>query len=860
MQTILESLKRQRDQLLTDSSDEMLSRHTSLLEIAIISLYNRLANRLDTEHFRSSVAVLAIGSFGRGLTGPGETVPILFLQGEPNGWKGGHIEEIVSPLTDSGWSIETMVGSVEQLLDRCREDFGFFLRLLEARYVSGSRPLVDHLEKALDGWIESGRDALLEKLAALRRERESRLEKPESWLEPSLEEDPGGVGDIAAIRAACRIAGSIRGLEDAIFRGFLTREEVDKLQQAEKTYARLISLLQTLGNGHRSVLRFDDQATLASKLGYSGRVGFLPVEALMQQVHQMLHNVVCIALDFWERLDEIRVNEEESPLKEATVLEEGLLARSGKIVVQPDRYQATPGHLVHLFALAAEKGLGFSNVTRQWIQHHRNVLDSASGDLRVKGELMSLFASDGPELTGLRRLYNMGLGVSLIPDLAKIHGLVQHDAFHLYPVHEHHLRTVSILKRLLAGDYREEEPELTPIAESIEDRSSLLLAGLLHDIGKSAGKGHALHGGEMIPAIARRLGLTPEESDRVQFLVAQHLLLMDSASLRDLADEEMLAHCALTVRTPDQLDLLLVLSFADMTATGPRGHQKWRDTPVLALCERVRTLLEKGEPSPEATAERVDRIRTQVGRELEDVMDSSELEAFFSQLAPRYLFSTAPSAIARHVRMQWQLQHTTEPFVSEASVKDRNVEITLVSWDTPALLSRTAGVLTLHDLNIVGAQVFTMNNGVTLLIFQCRLAEATEGSPDWTRVWRDMRRLLEGKLALDYRIAAHAASREALAAPFQATPSKILIDNESAARYTILEVFTTDRIGLLYAITRTLLELQIRVYVAKITTKIDQVADVFYIRTHHGDKVTDPEQIGEIRKALCFWLDGPIRE
>ncbi len=860
MQTILDSLKRQRDQLLSDSSEEMLGRHTSLLEIAIISLYNRLANRLDTEHFRSSGAVLAIGSFGRGLTGPNDVVQVVFLQDNNNAWKGGNVDEIVSPLAESGWQIESMVGSVDHFLERSREDFGFFLGLLEGRYVSGSRPLVDQLDRAVDGWVETERDLLLQRLVASNQERQARLDRPESWLEPSLEENPGGLRDIASIRAACRIAASIRSLEDAIFRGFLTREEVDKLQLAEKTYARLISLLQSMHPTTTSVLSFDDQATLAAKLGYSARVGFLPVEALMQQVHQLFHDVVCIGQDFWERLDEVRSSGEEGPLTETTPLEEGLLARAGKIVVQPDRYAATPDRLVHLFSLAAGRGLGFSNVTRQWIQHHRNVLDTASGDLRVKEEFLVLLGADGPELSGLRRMYSMGLCSSLIPELAKIHGLVQHDAFHLYPVHEHHLRTVSAMKRLLAGEFREEEPELTQIAESIEDTASLFLAGLLHDIGKSAGKSHALHGGEMIPAIARRLGLGAEESDRVQFLVAQHLLLMDSASLRDLGDEEMLAHCALAVRSSDQLDLLLALSFADMTATGPRGLQKWKDTPVLALYERVRHLLEKGEPSEEATAERIDRIRSQVSSELKDVMDSDELEAFFSQLAPRYLFSTAPSAIARHLRMQWQLQHSTDPFVSEAIEKERAIEITIVSWDTPALLSRAAGVLTLHDLNIVGAQVFTMNNGVTILIFQCRLAEGLAEAPDWTRVWRDMKRLLEGKLALDYRIAAHAASREGLTPLFQVTPSKILMDNESAARYTILEVFTTDRIGLLYTITRTLLELQVRIYIAKITTKVDQVADVFYIRTHHGEKVTDPEQIGEIRKALCFWLDGPVRE
>jgi len=112
-------------------------------------------------------------------------------------------------------------------------------------------------------------------------------------------------------------------------------------------------------------------------------------------------------------------------------------------------------------------------------------------------------------------------------------------------------------------------------------------------------------------------------------------------------------------------------------------------------------------------------------------------------------------------------------------------------------------------------------------------------------------------MALNYRIAAHAAGRKYTELPVRKTPSQILVDNESNAKYTILAVYTLDRVGLLYTITRTLLELQIRIFVAKITTKVDQVADVFYIRTSQGEKVTDPEQIKEIKDALLFWLDGP---
>lgn len=863
MQNISESLKRQREQILQDGSEEMLSRHTSLLEIAIISLYNRLVNSLkvDAAEFRSRGAVIAMGAFGRGLIGPRQPVSLLIVMSEASPWEDGWVDEIADPMREAGWRVELEAGEISGLLQRARKDFGFFLRLLEGRYVSGTRQLVDRLDDELEALIEEDKDSFLLQLHRSVQSRDALLEVPESWLEPDLAKNPGGFLDIGAIRLACRIASHIRCLEDAIFQGYLTRQEVDFLQEAEKKFTRLLSLIRSLNDDSTSLLRFDEQELLANQLGYSARVGFLPVEAFMQEIHRLLHGVTCVSHEFWERLQESRWHAAADDDSQVDFIETGLSAKYGKIQVQSELYPATAGHLVRLFHIAAKQKLGFTNITRQWIYHHRNVLDSAAGDAMVREELLRLILAEEPELPVLRRFYNLGLLTSLIPELAAVHGLVQHDAFHLYPIQEHHMRTLAELKKLFADHYQESEPELVKIAGRVKDPTLVFLAGLLHDIGKSAGRDHALHGGEMIPSIARRLGLNSEESDTLQFLVAQHLLLMDSASLRDLADEEMLAQCALITKTPQQLDLLMLLSFADMIATGPKAQQKLRDTPVLALHERVYHLLEKGEPSPEAIAARIDQVRMQVEQEVADLISGPQLEKYFEQLAPRYLLSMPSGAIAKHIRMEWQLQHLQESLIWETSASDGLVEVTLLSKERPGLLARAAGILTLRDLNIISAQIFTKRDGVVLLIFQCRLSEDSSESPDWELAKKDMKRVLEGKMSLGYRIAAHAAKRKTVEQVLgRPSPSRVLVDNESSQVYTILEVYTTDRVGLLYTITRTLWELQVRIYVAKITTKVDQVADVFYIKSSKGDKVTNPEQIEEIKNSLLYWLDGDDAE
>ncbi len=239
-------------------------------------------------------------------------------------------------------------------------------------------------------------------------------------------------------------------------------------------------------------------------------------------------------------------------------------------------------------------------------------------------------------------------------------------------------------------------------------------------------------------------------------------------------------------------------------------------------------------------------------------MSPQEVEAYFSQLAPRYLISISPEEIVKHLHLKRKLEESEESFIWEVSARRESAEITFMSYDKPGLLAKSAGILSLHELNIISAQAFTMNNEIVLLIFQCRLPDGDK-DVDWEAMRKDMDRLLKGRLALDYRIAARSAGRPQPRS-LRAGPSKIVIDNESSAMHTILEVYTADRIGLLYTITRTLHELQIPIFVAKITTKSDKAADAFYIRNERREKVTDPDQIEEIKNALRFWLDGESQQ
>ncbi len=209
-------------------------------------------------------------------------------------------------MVEAGWIVDVAARRHRFAARSSHKDFGFFLDLLETRYISGNRQLAEQLEKALETFVERRQNDLLSALFESVQARQARLEDPKSWMEPDLDHNPGGLSEITAIRAACRIASNVRNLEDAIFGGYLTRQEVDLLQQAEKTFARLLNLVRTMNGASASTLGFNEQEILADKLGYQARSGFLPVETFMQHINQLFHGVLCVSQEFWERLLESR--------------------------------------------------------------------------------------------------------------------------------------------------------------------------------------------------------------------------------------------------------------------------------------------------------------------------------------------------------------------------------------------------------------------------------------------------------------------------------------------------------------------------------------------------------------------------
>jgi [protein-PII] uridylyltransferase len=348
------------------------------------------------------------------------------------------------------------------------------------------------------------------------------------------------------------------------------------------------------------------------------------------------------------------------------------------------------------------------------------------------------------------------------------------------------------------------------------------------------------------------MGLSKEDSERLEFLIRHHLLFAHIAQRRDLHDEKMIIQFSRQMGKSENLKMLYLLTYADIKAVGPDVWTEWKALLLQELYEKSFQVLERGDFRLEARSERVKKVKRSVieiiGGEFPQELVKEELKA----MTTRHLLSNTPEYLAEHVRIMLSLGNGTmvEKIVHE---QERGyTSYTICTLDVTGLFSRITGVMAANGMNILGAQIHTSTNGKVLDVLQVNSPQGfiiTDESR-WKKVGEDMRQVLEGKVRVSTLVEKRRRPTLLTEKPKPRFPTEVEIDNEVSSDYTVIDIYTHDKVGLLYRITSTLTELGLYIGVSKISTKVDQVADVFYVKDIFGHKITSEKKLKEIRERL----------
>ena len=445
-----------------------------------------------------------------------------------------------------------------------------------------------------------------------------------------------------------------------------------------------------------------------------------------------------------------------------------------------------------------------------------------------------LLLKHGNPERALRRMNELGVLAAFIPEFKPIVAMMQFNMYHSFTVDEHTIQTIGHLAAIERGELVEELPVASAILGSGLNRKVIYIALLLHDIGKGQIEDHSVLGAKIARDVAPRLGLNPRESENVEWLVRHHLLMSDMAQKRDIADPRTVRDFAKAVQSVKRLDLLTVLTVCDISGVGPGVWNNWKAVLIRALYRQTKKALETG---------------------LEDLNREnrgSEAKKNLRKVLKDWPKNSIKYETSRHYPPYWQGLHVTAHQIFARLLldipddeirmdlqpdKDRDAtRICFAMADHPGVFSRFTGALALSGANVVDARTFTSKDGFATAVFW---VQDLEGHPYLSDRLSRLKKMIDDTLQGKVITRDAIKSRDKIKKREKAfrVPTSISFDNNGSEIYTIIEVDTRDRLGLLYDLTRTLAAANVNISSAVIATYGEQAVDTFYVKDMFGLKL-----------------------
>ena len=811
------------------------------------------------------IALVAVGGYGRGEMAPYSDIDLLFLLPyKQTPWGEQVAEFVLYVLWDLGLRVGHATRSVDECLRLARSDLTIRTSVLESRHIAGDRALSDALRRRFfDKLAADTGPAFVEDKLAERDRRHLRLGDSRYLVEPNVKDGKGGLRDLHTLLWIAKYLYRIKDASELVELGVFTPRALRRFARAEHFLWTVRFQLHFLAGRAEERITFDVQPELGRHLGYRARSGARAVERFMKHYYLHAREVGALTRVFCAVLEERRKRP-----RRLSVFGRGrrredvgaFVVQAGRVdVAREDAFAADPRNLLRLFHLAQERGIDIHPRALRLATQNLGRIDRR---LRRDPEAGRLFVAmltsrSDPEKT-LHRMNEAGVIGRFLPDFGRVVAQTQHDMYHVYTVDEHTIRAVGMLANLeKPGDLPEDLIFAGEIMHKVLSRRVLFVATLLHDIAKGRGGDHSVLGAEVAHRVAPMLGLGPDETETVAWLVLHHLVMSRTAFRRDLNDPKTIADFADLVQSPERLRLLLMLTVADIRAVGPGRWNGWLGQLLRDLYLATEEALAGGDSRSGGSRERVARARAALAAEL-DEWSQDERDAHLARFYPNYWATFDLATQRHHAEFLRRSAHAAEPLAIDVRPEPRRAvtEFTVYTADDAGLFARVAGAMAMRGVDIVEARVVTTTDGMALETLWVQGAgRAPLDAPDQiaslkTTVERVLRREVAPGPAIRRNRAPPVRTRVFTVAP------RVLIDNRVSDKHTVIEVNARDRRGLLYTVTKALTDCGVTIANARIATYGERAVDVFYVRDLVGHQITSEARLTRLRDALLAALSA----
>ena len=839
----------------------------TLTDAVVTSLFQRAEAACDPALKRRSdgCALVALGGYGRREMNPASDVDLMFVYPRR---ADAYLDTILHPVLSTLWDVGFVVGHCCRSIDDCvrmaRNDLTSCTSMMEARYLAGSPAIYQAFSAKLGrSVVYKQADTLVKRKFQELRERHYRYGASIYVQEPHLKEGPGGLRDLHAALCIARISQRAGTPSELVQKGLLGQEESERWDLALDFMLRVRNELHYLCRSKHDVLSLSIQEQVAANLGFLDTARSYGVEQFMQRYYLAAKDISQMSAQVISRCTQGRSQVERVMRRlKARDIGDDLTEIDRCIYVSSKKrglFQDDPVRLLKVFWYAQQMGYTLSREIQDCIRADTHLIDEGvRRSSRALGFFLAILRESKGVAATLRSMHELGVLGAYIPEFAKLTRLVHFDFYHRYTVDEHTFLAIETLEHLdevsrLYGD------EFRLLASDAKRLEILRLALLLHDIGKGEGADHAPRSASLVEAILHRMGIPEPDADVVVFLVARHLEMSRIAQRLDLDDEAIVIDFAKKVQTLDRLKMLYLLTFADIKAVGPGVWTEWKGTLLWELYIKTHTVLIRGIPEGEDDLARAERVKSQLTQELSPEFGAEAVKKHLQEAPTRYLLMTPLHKVGSHMRLIQRVQRGEEAVSVWAAFPLAGYsELTVCAYGRHGRFAQVVGTLTANGMNILSAQIFTLASGMVIRHFRVDNGSgaAIEDPAVWDRLTADLRDVLAGRVAVYDLIKSR--RKEVLVRPIQqgtVFPIKVEFDNLVSQAYTVLDIRTRDRLGLLYLITSTLSQLEVDIRSAKITTEAEQIVDVFYVTNKDGSKLIDEgrrAQIGvELERVLA---------
>ena len=853
--TFKEALKQGTEQVheLFDSGahiKNVIHLQTSLIDSVLVLIWDHFFSAEQ----RQSMALVAVGGYGRGELHPKSDIDIMVLlkDGESRALN-EDISAFITQLWDLGLDIGHSVRTVDECISESINDITVITNLMEARHLEGNAVLFQLMTESLGPdktWIPYH---FFQGKMKEQADRRARFHDTAYRLEPNIKESPGGLRDIQTIGWISKRYFGTEQLHDLVDEDFLNNEEYESLIEGQYLLWKIRYLLHRISGRREDRLLFDYQRDLAHKFGFTDDEQNRSIEGFMQSyyrtVMQMQRLNEIILQRFQEVLKDLRIATTVAPINERFQIRNGYLEVRSETL-----FDTIPEAMLEIFQVYA-RSMEIKGIRANTIRLIRNNLDKIDDSFRDSIEARKMFMQifrDPKKLTRkLRRMNRYGVMAAYLPDFENIVGRMQYDLFHIYTVDEHTTRVIRNLRRFALPNFRNELPHCSMIMDQIRKPELLYIIGLFHDIAKGRGGDHSELGAEAVVTFCENHFVNKSDTELVQWTVRNHLIMSMTAQRRDISDPEVIHDFATRVGSRQKLNHLYLMTVADIRATNPELWNSWKENLIRDLFKYTARALHRGLDTPIDKDTAIEQKSTDALALLSDTLSQSDKEQarrLWDGLGEEYFLRYFPDEIAWHSQEILNHQEDT-PLVAIRHGSERgSTEALIYTHDHEHLFSLLVTELDLLGLSILAANIGTTNTEYALNTFSIleRDDNPISGDDRVASIKAGLRNCLLSPDNLP-RLQEQFVPRRLRHFQFEPT---ITIDNEISERFTSIYIEAADRPGILSRIGRCFLKADILVHSAKVSTLGEKIEDVFYVTDSHHKQLQNDKLLFDLHD--CF--------